>query len=212
MISYLACRFWPKTAKFGRFRPFLTVFCPLFWLWSSDSLQIFFKYLSYWQPTTVHQLDRVILNLACPFWPKMVKNDQIWQRFSALFLAKLFGQFLSDIAYVLRQTFLFRTIYNLPYKFACILRYLHSAGVHFSWKNMANLEFSRYVLIIKIGAVLTNADQRFLSIILAVVIRFTSNLFHEPLLLVPDNCTVFRKCDIKFGMPILAENCQIWPI
>jgi len=30
VISNLACRF----------RPFLTVFCPLFWLWSSDSLYI----------------------------------------------------------------------------------------------------------------------------------------------------------------------------
>ena len=27
VISNLACRFWPKTAKFGLFRPFFTVFC-----------------------------------------------------------------------------------------------------------------------------------------------------------------------------------------
>ena len=48
----------------------------------------------------------------------------------------------------------------------------------------------------------------FLSIILAVVIRFTSNLFHEPLLLAAGNCAPIRSCDIKFGMLILVENGQ----
>ena len=91
----------------------------------------------------------------------MVKMTKFGNDFSALFLAKLFAQFLSDIAYRILQTFLFRTIYNLPGKFACILRFLWRAGVHFSSKNMLNLEFSRYVFIYKIGAVLTNADQRF---------------------------------------------------
>ena len=135
---------------------------------------------------------------------------------------------------------------------------------------MANLESSRYVLIIKIGAVVTratNADTTvfcrsfwqwlsdtlqifftnlsywcpmivqylgnvilylacrfwpktakfglfrpffdgFLSIILAVVIRLTSNIFQAPLLLVADNCAPIISSDNKFGMLILVEKGQ----
>ena len=64
--------------------------------------------------------------------------------------AKPFSQFLNDIAYSILQTFLFRTIYNLPGKFACILRFLWRAGVHFSWKNMLNLEFLVTILYIRL--------------------------------------------------------------
>jgi len=52
----------------------------------------------------------------------------------------------------------------------------------------------------------------FLSIILDVIIRFTSNIFQAPLLLVADSCTSIISCDTIFAMPILAKNCQIWPI
>ena len=51
----------------------------------------------------------------------------------------------------------------------------------------------------------------FLSIILAVVTQFTSNLFHAHLLLLSYNCTLIRQCDLKSIMPILSKKRQIWP-